>query len=308
MDGSASRWSRGRVRRGRAAAATALLAALPTALRAGPPPIAPATPFRAPGIPDRQGNALTGSEFALGTRGFPGEARQSAAVEELLRGNLPESLRILRPVRLRGPAPGDPVVTVFVMPDYLAIGSDQDHLYIPLTFPSIRRVARGLGGFVLPTPRIVDAVYRQADRRLRPIPMAPGPWMRSSEAYLEHQRKIDAAALRPEPGLLVAGHKKDVVVSDRLRLSEGRIAIYGWHRDAAHPIQPLSTVHSARYADYSHGIRLVWGTVLVGDRSVPLLEALHDPLLARVLNDEGALIDPAALMAGSSPARSGDRL
>ncbi len=60
-----------------------------------------------------------------------------------------------------------------------------------------------------------------------------------------------------------AGHKKDVVITNRLTREQGRIAIYGWHQPTGIPIQPLSTVHGAGYADYSHGIRLVSDVVLI---------------------------------------------
>ena len=62
---------------------------------------------------------------------------------------------------------------------------------------------------------------------------------------------------------LVSGHKKDVVTTNLPTGSPGCIAIYGWHRLNGTPIQPLSTVHGACYADYSHGIRLVSETVMV---------------------------------------------
>ena len=51
------------------------------------------------------------------------------------------------------------------------------------------------------------------------------------------------------------------------RANPGKIAIYGWHRLNGAPIQPLSTVHGACYADYSHGIRLVSETVLVDGKT-----------------------------------------
>ena len=38
-------------------------------------------------------------------------------------------------------------------------------------------------GFALPTPRMVDAIYEQAEFHLRPQPLPPGPEMRSNAYY-----------------------------------------------------------------------------------------------------------------------------
>ena len=84
--------------------------------------------------------------------------------------------------------------------------------------------------------------------------------MTSTEYYRTHNTMIEKQSqtrLASRLGALVSGHKKDVVLTNRLITHPGQIAIYGWHRAKATPIQPLSTVHGAGYADYSHGIRLV---------------------------------------------------
>jgi hypothetical protein len=76
--------------------------------------------------------------------------------------------------------------------------------------------------------------------------------------------------------VLLAGHKKDLVLANRLSSNRGRVAIYGWHRGNGDPIQPLSTVHGEYYADYSHGIRLVSRTAYVNGRPVDLRSLLTD--------------------------------
>ena len=95
---------------------------------------------------------------------------------------------------------------------------------------------------------------------------------------------------------LISGHMKDVVLSNRLFERPDRVAIYGWHRLDGRPIQPLSTVHGVRYADYSHGIRLVWNEVRVDGVSRSIYDVLADSKLAPVLSDEGALRDPHRLL------------
>ena len=99
-----------------------------------------------------------------------------------------------------------------------------------------------------------------------------------------------------EAGSLTAGDKKDVVLTERLWQNPDRVAIYGWHQSNGKPIQPLSTVHGWHYADYSHGIRLISGQVLVNHRVQSLYSVLEDAHLAAVLSSEGALHRVAALV------------
>lgn len=241
-------------------------------------------------LPARPADAFTGSEFARRTTGFMGSRRQAAALRELRRGNFPDFLRDLKPVKVAdATADGRPAtVTFFVMPDYLAIGSEQDFLRIPLTRPSAVAIAREFG-FVLPTRKMVDLIYEQADLQLEPIPLPPGPKMRSSPYYLRHQRLIEEQRAGRALGELTSGHKKDVVLTNRLHRKAGRIAIYGWHRTNGDPIQPLSTVHGARYADYSHGVRLVYATVWLDGEPRSIYDLLESPVLAPLLSYEGVI-------------------
>jgi hypothetical protein len=85
-------------------------------------------------------------------------------------------------------------------------------------------------------------------------------------------------------------------MSSRLWSAPGRVAIYGWHRGPDAPIQPLSTVHGARYADYSHGVRLVGGVVYVDGAPRAIADVLADRRLAPLLSDEGPLPGVAELM------------
>ena len=97
-------------------------------------------------------------------------------------------------------------------------------------------------------------------------------------------------------GALISGHKKDVVLTNRLRETIGRIAIYGWHRLSGIPIQPLTIVHGANYADYSHGIRLISNVVLIDGQPRSIYEVLEDPKLAPILSDEGPIRKVLQLM------------
>ncbi|GAA5079643.1 hypothetical protein GCM10023209_32180 [Roseibacterium beibuensis] len=242
-------------------------------------------------IPRRRGSAPSGSAVMASLGNGSGSGRDNAIVAQALSGNVPDFLRDLQPVSFTGIAGGRQTeITICVTPDYLAIGSDADHVRVPLGLPAALRVADGFD-MMLPTTRMVDAIYAQADLRLSPSPMTPGPQMSSTDYFLRHDATVDAQFARAggRGGILVAGHKKDVVIANRLSRAPGRVAIYGWHRSNGNPIQPLSTVHGEYYADYSHGIRLVSRTAYVNGRAIDLRSLLTDGQYASLLNDDGPL-------------------
>jgi hypothetical protein len=184
---------------------------------------------------------------------------------------------------------------IWVTPDYLAIGPNNDFLRMPLTYPSAAVIAREFG-CILPTRKMVDAIYAQAAYHLKPQPLPAGPKMGSIGYCLKHQQQIEAQRAHDPLGELIAGHKKDVVLTNLLRRHPDRIAIYGWHQLNGRPIQPLSTVHGARYADYSHGIRLVYQTVWIDGQPHDIFEVLDNPKLAPLFTDEGVIARPRTLL------------
>lgn len=250
-------------------------------------------------IPPRARFAMSGSEFAKHVSGMDERQREQAILAQLLAGNLPAFLRTLQPVQLQHTFEDRTIITatICMMPDYLAIGSNDDFLRIPINLYTATAIA-GHFGFILPTKKMVDAIYQQSAYHLRPAPMAPGPQMRSTAYYWAHNQTINKQwlALGRPLGRLLAGHKKDVVMTNRLARKPDKVAIYGWHRGAGRPIQPLSTVHSARYADYSHGTRLVSDVVLIDGEAWSVYEVLRHPKLAEVLSAEGMIHNLRYLM------------
>jgi hypothetical protein len=188
---------------------------------------------------------------------------------------------------------GGQQITVRVTPDYLSVGSDDDWLLMPMRPGSAQRIADTLGAS-LPTPRLVDAVWAAAEVRLEPSPIPPSDAMTTIPVFMEHAARIRAQRREAgaRSGALIAGHKKDVVVSRELAGVAGRVAIYGWHRLDGEPIQPLYLGHTDDWVDYSHGIRLVDRRILVDGGERDLLDALRDPVLAEALSSEGILLRP----------------
>jgi hypothetical protein len=243
-------------------------------------------------IPQRHSMAMTGTEFAQNILGLHGTQREQLILGQLKAGNLPDFLKILAPVHLahRSADGRTTTVTIFAIPDYLAIGSDRDFIRIPMGLHAAAVIAEQFG-FILPTARIVDAIFHRTLCRLRPEPMQAGPAMRSTAYYLRHNQKIgnQCLALGYPLGELISGHKKDVVMTNLLAKRQSRVAIYGWHLPSGIPIQPLSTIHGANYADYSHGIRLISNMALLNGELCSIWRILEDPMLAGILNDEGPM-------------------
>lgn len=254
-------------------------------------------------LPPRSAGAPGGSQVARELRDLDLEAREERAYSEIVHGNIPSWLRALVTIEMIGEVQGEPrEVTLAVMPDYLAIGSDRDYFLMPLSPQTAQRVADLVGGS-LPTPPIVDAIWAAADVRLAPTPIPPGPRMTTVAVFEDHDRAVGAQRARAaEPmGALVAGHKKDVVITAELAAKQEKVAIYGWHRRDGRPIQPLYTGHTDRWVDYSHGIRIVSRVVLVDGVRRDLADLLTDPVWAPLLSD-GGVIDLPRYAVPRSPA------
>lgn len=250
-------------------------------------------------VPARSVEAPDGTEFAHRIAGLTDDEREAAIQSALLSGNLPSFLRRLHAVLLSGQTSDTAAtrIVVCVTPDYLAVGSDRSYFLAPMRLQTALAVAARFH-FMLPTPKIVDAIYSQAGIRLTPQPLPPGDTMRTTAYYWQHNQLVhlQRADFGSELGDLTAGDKKDLVLTNRLWSFPDRVAIYGWHRLDGHPIQPLSTVHGWRYADYSHGVRLVSDIAYVNGKPQPLLQLLQDPLMATILSGEGQIRDALTLI------------
>lgn len=246
-------------------------------------------------LPPRPAGAMTGSQFIEATKHLSRPEREAALEREILAGNVPDFARQMKEIDVETVGKDGQRHTgkLRVMPDYLAIGSNEDFVQIPMNPLTAQRIADQTGTS-LPTKKIVDDVYRQAEVKLRPQPLPAGPQMMSNDYIQRHQGLVNGqrAEVGAELGALTAGHQKDVVISGRLEQHPDRVAIYGWHQPSGKPIQPLSTVHENTYADYSHGVRLVSGTMMVDGVPRPLDEVLRDPNLAGLVSDEGVIRNP----------------
>jgi hypothetical protein len=236
-------------------------------------------------LPPRPALAKTGSEFYRAVFDLDREQREELAKTELLHGNVPSFLRSFTAIETSiTTAAGKRIKAVyFVLPDYLAVGSETDFARIPLTPMAAQIIADSLHCF-LPTRKIVDDVYRSAVVKLEPVPMYA---LRDSAVTMYQHNLIIEGQRKLRKGL-IAGIKKDVVISGQIPRDPkpDRVAIYGWHKVDGTPIQPLYTGHVNWYVDYSHGIRLVYRTIYVDGKPMDYIDVLRSDELKGLLCDE----------------------
>ena len=243
-------------------------------------------------IPARPQNSQSGSSFMKSVEGLTFAEREERIFEEVSKGNIPKFLRIL--IKLESEfidtAGNTHTIAYEVMPDYLAIGSDQDYCRIPMGPKTAQRIAN-LFGAILPTSKLVDEIYKNSDIKLEPVTYAPvGNLSELVPKFVEHNNAINLQLKKAGArlGQLIAGTKKDVVISNKI-LDTSRthhVVIYGWHKLDGSPIQPLTNIHIDTYTDYSHGIRLLNNDVLVDGELKRISDLLKNEVLYKIFSNE----------------------
>lgn len=251
------------------------------------------TPAQTLDLPARATNAPSGTEFLGRIAPLDLAERESEVYAQVIAGNVPDFLRRLCPVPVRNVTDGKVSSgTYYVTPDYLAIGSDDDYFLTPISPNTAQRIADALH-CTLPTPKMVNQVFFASEVKLSPVPIPPSVAMTTAAVFSKHNdlvRAQRAEQLNAHPlGALVAGHKKDVVITAKLAANPGKVAIYGWHQTNGLPIQPLYLKHSASWVDYSQCTRLVQQRMVANGTSQTVSGVLADPALAGLLSDEGPL-------------------
>ena len=250
-------------------------------------------------IPKRSQNAIAGSEFALQVTGLNLTAREKAVVREILSGNVPSFSRKLRALTIHQTLNGKNYNSVFfTVCDYMAIGSDQDYLYIPMT-PSTAQYLADQLNCTLPTKKMVDIIYHNAEIKLAPQPIPPSDQMTTVPVFMQHtdsiKQQISQLGLNRSANNIIAGHKKDIIISNKIYSPDrnyDRVVIYGWHLSENNPIQPVYNGHIAEYADYSHGVRFIANIAFLNGDSTHIDSILKSTSLSSLLSDEGVISKP----------------
>lgn len=246
-------------------------------------------------VPVRSASGRTGTEFAQKFYAENQEVREEAVITEVLSGNIPDFLRYLVEIKVSISIDSEEyTLTYYVTPDYLSVGSDRDYFLIPLRPSAAQRIADSLDA-MLPTRVMVDQMWNAAELTLEPMPISPSDSMTTISVMRMHDRMVyeQRSSYMDEfvPGTLVVGHKKDVILSNRIydHPRAPRVVIYGWHRKEGSPIQPVYNGHAMWYADYSHGIRLVLRNARLNGSPVDLMDVLCDVQFSQLISDEGPI-------------------
>ncbi|MFO7574790.1 MAG: hypothetical protein R6W67_06495 [Bacteroidales bacterium] len=256
-------------------------------------------------IPPRDLQAESGSQFMARIEMLALAEREEEIFKAISSGNIPAFLRELVTMEaVFTDADGqEHNVQYEVMPDYLAVGSDEDFCRIPMNPHTAQRLATQFGGSLL-TPKLSDHIYEKAEVKLAPFNYIPvGNANELVSKFRDHNEQIErqfreAGGVR---GQLTAGIKKDVILSAVISEKRDRVVIYGWHKPDRKPIQPVYSGHVDWYVDYSHGIRLVNDRVLVDGKPVSLREILKHPVLFKLFsNEETRMEQPIYLRAAEN--------
>ena len=116
--------------------------------------------------------------------------REAAIRDELLSGNVPAFLRRFVAIHTRSKISDDSElsVTYEVAPDYLCVGSDEDYVRVPMTPMTAQAVADSFG-CTLPTRKMVNDIYDQAQVKLSPLPLTED--RTTVTTFLQHNGLID---------------------------------------------------------------------------------------------------------------------
>ena len=206
-------------------------------------------------LPPRPADTADSDAFVKKISALDLAARDEAVAKEFLAGNTPKFLRQFCAVTVTNVTAGKTnTATFFAAPDYLAIGSDENYFLAPVSPATAQRVADRLN-CVLPTRKMVDAIYAAAAVKLTPSPIPPTTAMTTVPIFAQHNETIRAQRMALTNlfplGALVAGHKKDVVITARLNGVTNKVAIYGWHQTNSQAIQPLYLGHVSWWVEWA---------------------------------------------------------
>jgi hypothetical protein len=259
-----------------------------------------------PYFQDKPQASLTGWDFMLKADKMGFWKLEDAIAEAVLEGNIPQELRSFRKIVFRTPVV-DSVeilrkphkVEIWVLPDYISIGTSDNFVRMPMGPLAAQRIADSLN-CILPTTFLVDRIAEVSQGHLNIFPFRPlGSRNSQPIVYQDSNNAINALydAKGYKFGQFISGLKKDVVLTYKILTlpgNENRVAIYGWHLPNGKAKQPLHIKHGNFYADYSHGIRMIYRTIKVDGKEYDAREVLESPQLYRLLSNEPMYLKKAS--------------
>ena len=245
-------------------------------------------------IPARSA-CLSGKEIEEKVLKLSGQAREDYFLSLAQAGNVPDFYRQVCGINL-----GNSLAQagLEVACDYLCFGEDDDYVYAQVNIETAQKIA-DVFDMMLPTPKLVDEIWKQAAVQLRPLPWGP-PYdntMFSSRRLLAQSRKIEAQRRKVSTplGALTAGNFKDYVLVDGFATAPKQTCIYGWQMPPhGTVIQYLAlNAHERVYTDYSQAPRFCGKILEVRSgagqncQPIPVKDAMQEPDLCTLISNRG---------------------
>lgn len=251
-----------------------------------------------PALADKPTATLAGSDFMRRADTTAFWTLEDIIVETVTAGQVPDALRHFRKITFTTSVV-DSVeilrkkhkVEMWVLPDYVAIGTNDDFVRMPMGPLAAQRIADALD-CTLPTPFLVDRIAEASEGHVDIFPFRPlGNRNSQPIVFQDSNNAINAQfkAYGYEFGQFISGLKKDIVLTYKIMTLteyERNVAIYGWHHPDGRAQQPLFVRHGNFYVDYSHGVRLIYNKVKIDGVEYNIREILQSPELYRLLSDE----------------------
>lgn len=220
---------------------------------------------------------------------FPlvGNEREKIISQHLEQGHVPNFLLTNPPFKTSITAIlNKNILEYFVFPEYLSLGEDDDYFLCPMN-PETCRSFMEKNNLLLPTCKMVRQIYKASELKILPSPISPNSQRTNLFGIINQKIMLDKQVYTKD--VFVAGHKKDVVLSNVLA-GKGygdRVGLYGWFKKDGTVIQDLYCKHYRTYVDYSHGLRMVYDKALLNGVEVSLKrDILRHPELCLLLHDE----------------------
>ena len=226
------------------------------------------------------------------------EEMDQNVVTTFLSGEVPSAMRQFRRIKFKTSVCDtvdvlrkSHVVEMWILTEYVSVGGDDDCVRMPMGPLAAQKIADALD-CCLPTTYLVDRIYDAAEGRIDIFPFRPlRDRNMTSLVYHDSNNAIKALykAYGYKYGQLISGQKKDIVLTSYVEHDpkySRNVAIYGWQHPDGTLQQPLFIRHGNFYADYSHGVRLIWHVVTIDGKEYELRDVMRDPKMYRIVSDE----------------------
>ena len=251
-----------------------------------------------PAFADKPAATMTGDSFIRRADTTDFWTLEDRIVEAVTSGQVPDALRHFRKITFTTPVV-DSVeilsrrhkVEIWVLPDYVAIGTNDDYVRMPMGPYAAQRIADALD-CTLPTTYLVDRIAEASEGHIDIFPFRPLGSRNCQPIVFQDSNNAINALFKAHGyhfGQFISGLKKDIVITYKIMtLTEydRNVAIYGWHHPDGRAQQPLFVRHGNFYVDYSHGVRLIYNKVKIDGVEYNIREILQSPELYRLLSDE----------------------